>query len=82
MAWELIFMLVLLKIPLFYLCGVVWYAIKAEPLVDEAPDEPVGVREPLSPRSWPGAHGRRARRNPSRRPSGSRGSLVRMEARR
>ena len=31
MAWELVFMLVILKIPIVYLCVVVWWAIKAEP---------------------------------------------------
>ena len=31
MAWEIVFMLVLLKIPIVYLCVVVWWAIKAEP---------------------------------------------------
>jgi hypothetical protein len=29
--WELIFMMLVLKIPLVYLCWVVWWAIKAEP---------------------------------------------------
>ncbi|MBA2383285.1 MAG: hypothetical protein H0V68_01275, partial [Actinobacteria bacterium] len=31
MVWEAIFMLVILKIPVAYLCAVVWWAIKAEP---------------------------------------------------
>jgi hypothetical protein len=30
--WELFFMLVILKIPVVYLCAVVWWAIRAEPL--------------------------------------------------
>ena len=30
-AWELLFMMLILKIPIVYLCVVVWYAIKAEP---------------------------------------------------
>jgi hypothetical protein len=30
-AWELVFMMLVLKIPLVYLGLVVWYAIKAEP---------------------------------------------------
>jgi hypothetical protein len=29
--WTVIFMLLVLKIPVLYLVGVVWYAIKAEP---------------------------------------------------
>jgi hypothetical protein len=30
-AWELLFMMLVLKIPIVYLGIVVWYAIKAEP---------------------------------------------------
>jgi hypothetical protein len=30
-AWELVFMMLILKIPLVYLGLVVWYAIRAEP---------------------------------------------------
>jgi hypothetical protein len=30
-AWELLFMMLALKIPIVYLGCVVWYAIKAEP---------------------------------------------------
>ena len=29
--WELVFMMLVLKIPVFYLCAVVWWAIRAEP---------------------------------------------------
>lgn len=29
--WEIVFLMVILKIPIAYLCGVVYYAIKAEP---------------------------------------------------
>jgi hypothetical protein len=29
--WEAVFMLVILKIPVVYLCAVVWWAIRAEP---------------------------------------------------
>ena len=32
MTWELIWMLVILKIPVVYLCLVVWWAIRAKPL--------------------------------------------------
>lgn len=39
MVWEIIFMLVILKIPIVYLCVVVWWAIRAEP----RPSEPVAV---------------------------------------
>ena len=31
--WELIFMVLILKIPLVYVCWVVWWAIRAEPEV-------------------------------------------------
>ena len=40
--WELIFIMVILKIPIAYLCYVVWYAIKAEP---RGRGGPAGVRE-------------------------------------
>jgi hypothetical protein len=30
-VWELIFLMVILKIPIVYLCWVVYWAIKAEP---------------------------------------------------
>jgi hypothetical protein len=30
-AWELVFMMLILKIPIIYLGLVVWYAIRAEP---------------------------------------------------
>jgi hypothetical protein len=33
--WELIFLMLIMKIPIVYLCVVVWYAIKAEPLPPE-----------------------------------------------
>ena len=39
MVWEIVFMLLILKIPIVYLCVVVWWAIKAEPL----PPDAVGV---------------------------------------
>jgi hypothetical protein len=46
--WEIVFLMVILKIPIVYLCAVVWYAIKAEPRRGEGaavgaepgPDEP------------------------------------------
>jgi hypothetical protein len=43
--WELIFMLVILKIPIVYLCAVVWWAIRAEP----QPLEGAGRLAPLTP---------------------------------
>jgi hypothetical protein len=38
-AWELIFMLLILKIPMVYLGLVIWYAIRAEPELGVEPDE-------------------------------------------
>ncbi|MBA3843913.1 MAG: hypothetical protein H0X39_15085 [Actinobacteria bacterium] len=38
-AWELVFMLVILKIPIVYLGLVVWYAIRAEPEPGVDPSE-------------------------------------------
>jgi hypothetical protein len=34
-VWELIFLMVIMKIPILYLCWVVWWAIKAEPRPEE-----------------------------------------------
>jgi hypothetical protein len=45
--WELFFMLVILKIPVVYLCAVVWWAIRAEPEPPEG--APSLVREPRVP---------------------------------
>lgn len=45
MIWELVFMLVILKIPVVYLCAVVWWAIKAEP----SPLEGAGTVASLGP---------------------------------
>ena len=46
-VWELVFLMVILKIPILYLCGVVYYAIKAKPLPGEG--APVAVRPPGDP---------------------------------
>ena len=40
MVWEIVFMLLILKIPLVWVCVVVWWAIKSEPA---PPDVEVGV---------------------------------------
>jgi hypothetical protein len=34
-VWEIVFLMVILKIPIVYLCWVVWWAIKAEPRPEE-----------------------------------------------
>jgi hypothetical protein len=62
--WELIFMMLILKIPIVYLCFVVYWAIKAEPKPPEPALLPVAPGPgPESPRAWV------ARRRPPRRPS-------------
>lgn len=50
-AWEGIFLLLVLKIPLIYLCAVVWWAIRAEPTADTGPGDG-GVPVSLSPCGW------------------------------
>lgn len=75
MVWEVVFMLVLLKIPIVYLCMVVWWAIRAEPV--DGPPPAVGARvsdTPLSPTGRPRTPrgGRRlddGRRGPRTRPA-------------
>jgi hypothetical protein len=48
--WEVVFMLVILKIPVVYLCLVVWWAIRAEP----RPPEGAGRLAPIDtePCGW------------------------------
>ena len=76
--WELVVFMILLKIPIAYLCGVVWYAVRATPeppagagLVPVAPPED-GSPAPVRPRLRhldpnPRRHSRgRAPRRPAR----------------
>jgi hypothetical protein len=66
-VWELIFLMVIMKIPIVYLCWVVYWAIKAKPLPEEgAALQPV----PVAPRPWTGP-GRSSRRVRPPRPHGS-----------
>ena len=59
-VWELVFLMVILKIPIAYLIGVIWYAIKAKPLPGAGagvtarvgPEPPSGDR--LRPRRFGG----------------------------
>jgi hypothetical protein len=65
--WELIFMMLVLKIPLVYLCWVVWWAIRAEPEVGaDGGSEGVNWKpweRPAGPRPRRGGpHGSRSRR--------------------
>jgi hypothetical protein len=62
---ELIFLMVVLKIPIVYLCLVVYHAIKAEPHKGEL--DPVRVRvSPDDPSSGSDRIRRRRRRRPDR----------------
>jgi hypothetical protein len=66
--WELIFMVLILKIPLVYVCWVVWWAIKAEPVIGAEGEEAQVVnwapwRRPSGPRPRRGGpHGGPLRR--------------------
>jgi len=55
-AWELIFMMLVLKLPILYLIGVVWWAIRSTPdpyapaeLVPAVSDSP---HDPAAPCTW------------------------------
>lgn len=75
--WEAIFMLLVLKIPIVYLCVVVWFAVRAEPKPEEpAALVPVSVPEgplPADAPPWSPRRRRRRRHGPPRRPAGARG---------
>jgi len=77
-VWEAIFFLLVLKIPLVYLCWVMWWAIRAQPKPDEL--EGALVREPLGSDPRPGWLFLRRRLRP-RRP-GPHGSPLRSHGRR
>jgi hypothetical protein len=64
-AWEAVFMLVVLKIPMIYLAAVVWWAVRAEPHVGGGGDVVDVV--PLVPCGWDDWK-RRRRVRPRRRP--------------
>lgn len=61
-VWEIVFLLVILKIPIVYLCGVIWYAIKAEP----KPEAGASVTAAIGPEQ--DGDGGSRRRTPFRRP--------------
>ena len=65
--WEIVFLMVILKIPIVYLCVVVWYAIKAKP--DPGLGDTPGVRGDVDD-PGPGGGRRRRRRLGPRRPHG------------
>ena len=57
MVWEFIFMMLILKIPIAYLCLVVWWAVRAEP----EPPEPALLPAELKPEPRPPWQPRRSR---------------------
>jgi hypothetical protein len=76
-VWELIFMMVILKIPIAYLCFVVYWAVKAEPKPPDtvrAASQADGPdpKAPWSPRS----RRPRPRRGPDRGPARARRPAV------
>jgi hypothetical protein len=74
MVWEAVFMLVLLKIPIVYLCMVVWWAIRAEPR-DEQPAAAVPVSDtPSGPSGWTRPRPGGTRPGPERGPGSPRPS--------
>jgi hypothetical protein len=68
-VWELVFLMVILKIPIVYLCSVIWYAVKAEP----KPEDGAGVAVDGGPDDGNGG----LRRHRSRRPRRPHGGPVR-----
>jgi hypothetical protein len=84
-VWEIVFLMVILKIPIVYLCAVVYWAIKAEP----QPGEGAGITAVAGPEADGGRSKRRRRfpRPPHGRPARSyprtpQPSLARAEAKR
>ena len=85
-VWEVVFLMVILKIPIVYLCFVIYYAIKATP----RPEEGAAVTARLGPDSgpptgWRRLHPRRFRPGPHGGPTRTyprtpRAALARAEA--
>jgi len=65
-VWEIVFLMLILKIPVVYLCWVIWWAIKAEP----HPEPPEAVREQPGEDDGGGGPGRRRRPTRLPRPHG------------
>jgi hypothetical protein len=63
-VWEILFLMLILKIPIVYLCFVIYYAIKAEP----RPEAGATVTAELGPDPDEGGPGPRRRRLPGRFP--------------
>jgi hypothetical protein len=67
LIWEIVFLLIILKIPLVWVCWVVWWSVKAEPEVGSEGDNQDMNWRPWrrAPGSRPprgGPHGRGGRR--------------------
>jgi len=60
-VWEIVFLMVILKIPIVYLCFVIYWAVKAEP----RPEEGAAVSAGIGPED-DGRDGRRRRVRPRR----------------
>jgi len=92
MLWEAIFLLLVLKIPLVYLCLVVWWAIRAEPRdehpasvspVSDTPSSPPPPTAPVGSRPRvPHGPSRKDRRRTQRDRVGPRPAVTRGETRR
>ena len=92
MLWEAIFLLLVLKIPLIYLCFVVWWAIRAEPRgeepasvapVSDTPTQPPPPTPPVGARPRvPHGPNRRDRSRTQRDRIGPRPAAARGETRR
>jgi hypothetical protein len=69
-VWELIFMMVILKIPIAYLCFVVYWAVKAEPKPPEPVRSAPQAERPDPKAPWsPNSRRPRPRRGPERGPA-------------
>jgi hypothetical protein len=86
-VWEFIFMIVILKIPIVYLCLVVWWAVRAEPEPFEPALLPAALPEDPLGRVWRPRPAGPRRRGPRGGPARSytrttRAALARAEVRR
>ena len=90
MLWEAVFLLLVLKIPIVYMCLVVWWAIRAEPgdeqpatlsTVSDTPSSPPPFAPEVGARRRPPGPRRRDGR-PRRDRLGPRPAAARGEARR
>ena len=87
MVWEFVFLMVVLKIPIIYLCAVVYWAIRAEPRPPEAAALVPHAGSPDPPAGWTPREARSRVRRPHGSPSrgyrpGGRSSVARAHGRR